>query len=363
MRLDRFITLNLVQPWRRALRSINPQPSTLNSQSAVPILMYHSISDDPEPDVSPYYRVNTSPSIFREHMAFLKEQGYQTISLDQLVSAFQLFSFSASPKKSVVQTLRPPPSSPPVLQHSTAPSPRLVCITFDDGFRDFYTQAFPILQQHGFTATVFLPTAFIGDERRRFEPLVGRCQPSTLNPQPSTAPECLTWNEVKELHEGGTQIGSHTANHPKLMDLGWDEIESELRDSKSEMENRLGVPAKTLAYPYAFPQPDWRFTSAFRDLLRRVGYASCVTTEIGSAQTGHDAFQLPRLPVNSDDDAALFGAKLVGNYDWLAFPQAVVKKIKHAVRPARKQTDAPVRTLIPRPPAAASSPALTTKQP
>src|ERR1035441_2655480 len=93
MRLDRLITVNLVQPVRRAwfkvqgsrfkVRSFAP---SLNSKWAVPILMYHSISDDPEDDVSPYYKVNTSTAVFRQHMRFLADQGYRTIGLDVLVS-------------------------------------------------------------------------------------------------------------------------------------------------------------------------------------------------------------------------------------------------------------------------------------
>src|ERR1035441_4995581 len=102
MRLDRAISLNLVQPFRRVrfkVQSSGPFPA--------PILMYHSISDEPEPGVSPYYQTNTRPAVFRQHMQFLADHGYRTINLDQLiswlttggeVSAFQDFSFSAFPK-------------------------------------------------------------------------------------------------------------------------------------------------------------------------------------------------------------------------------------------------------------------------
>ena len=78
---------------------------------------------------------------------------------------------------------------------------RAVVITFDDGFRDFYTAAFPVMQEHQFTATVFLPTAFIGEDRRSFK-----------------GAECLTWEEVRRLRRAGVQFGSHTVNHPRLVE-------------------------------------------------------------------------------------------------------------------------------------------------
>ena len=86
-----------------------------------------------------------------------------------------------------------------------------MAITFDDGFRDFHTQAWPILERHCFTATMFLPTAYISEQRRSFQ-----------------SKECLTWEEVRELRANGVRFGSHTVNHPMLHDMTWDGILSEL---------------------------------------------------------------------------------------------------------------------------------------
>jgi peptidoglycan/xylan/chitin deacetylase (PgdA/CDA1 family) len=328
MRLDRLITLNLVQPFRRAwfkvqssAPSLNPQPSTLNSKWRVPILMYHSISDDPEPGVSPYYQVNTRPAVFRQHIQFLADHGYRTINLDQLiswlttggeVSAFQDFSFSAFPKP--------------------------VVLTFDDGFRDFYTEAFAVLQNHGFTATMFLPTAFIRDSR----PVQGsRFDGSGFKVPchfPFRNPRCefLTWPEIRELRQAGIHFGSHTVSHPKLVELDWPEIKSELSDSKSEIEQQLGELVTSFCYPFAFPQTDRSFAQKFRELLCETGYSSCVTTELGRVRRGADPFRLKRLPANSLDDLALFAAKLDGAYDWLAAPQSATKALKALVHPQRR---------------------------
>jgi peptidoglycan/xylan/chitin deacetylase (PgdA/CDA1 family) len=247
--------------------------------------MYHSISGDPEPGVSEYFRVNTSPELFRRHMHFLREEGYQVVDLEAAVQMLRTELPGASKR---------------------------VVVTFDDGFADFYDNAFPILEECGFTATVFLPTGFIGDPRRHFG---GR--------------ECLSWVEVLELHAAGIHFGSHTINHPVLTELAWKDVEREIRISKDELEQRLGSPVKTFAYPFAFPQADQAFVELFEQLLGSAGYACGVSTTIGFASPGDSIFTLKRLPVNSEDDSLLFQAKLEGAYNWLAVPQILAKKSKH----------------------------------
>jgi peptidoglycan/xylan/chitin deacetylase (PgdA/CDA1 family) len=281
MRWDRFITMALVRPLQRLTRNGRPDAAP----AAVPILMYHALSDDPELGVAPYYQVHTRPAVFREHLQFLADHGYQSLTLDQALAHLSAGAPSAGP--------------------------RPVVLTFDDGFRDFYTEAFPALQQHGFTATMFLPTASIGNTRKRF---LDR--------------ECLTWAEVRELAQAGLQFGSHTVNHPKLVERSWPEIHAELAQSKTEIEQQLGRPVTDFCYPYAFPQCRRLFVARFRDLVRETGYARCVTTQLGRVRAGDDPYQLKRLPVNSRDDMALLQAKLEGGYDWLARPQAVVKRVK-----------------------------------
>ena len=184
---------------------------------------------------------------------------------------------------------------------------------------------------------MYLPTAFIGNTRRSFSPSPrrgegrGEVNPSTLNSELSTGRPCLTWSEVRELRSTGMEFGSHTVNHPKLVELAWDKVRSELLDSKSEIEQRLGVCCPAFAYPYAFPQGNPAFARRFRDLVAATGYQTCATTEIGRVKTGDDPYGLKRLPVNSLDDAALLAAKLTGCYDWLAPLQSGLKRIKSVI--------------------------------
>jgi len=258
-----------------------------NGRSAgqrLPILMYHSVSNEAEPGLKSYYHISTNPARFSEHLDWLSELGYTGMALEEAVG------------KIAAGTL-----------NGTAP----VALTFDDGFQDFHEYAWPALQRHGFTATVYLPTALISNERKAFR-----------------GKECLTWREVCQLRQQGIRFGSHTVNHPTLYQLPWSEIEYETRISKQRIEQELQEEVTSFAYPFAFPQEDDYFRGRLRGLLSNVGYTSCVTTMIGRAQVGDDPYSLKRLPASSFDDKALFAAKLSGAYDWVGQVQRVFRCLK-----------------------------------
>lgn len=300
--------------------------------------MYHSISDDPESGVHPYYRVCTSPKRFAEHMQWLKQAGYRGVTLREGLAWLNspmdvqspMLNVECSPISHsafrVPRSADGPPSSParsPVVSGLWS-GDHPVAITFDDGFHDFYTAAWPVLQQHGFSATMYLPTAFIGGTRRVFRP---RGSASI-----SHSKSCLTWNEVRELHSVGIEFGSHTVNHPKLVELVWDRIEYELRTSISELQSRLGCAVTSFAYPYAFPQEDQAYVEQFAGLLAEAGYTNAVTTRIGCARALDSSFTLARLPANDLDDPLLFRAKLSGAYDWLGPMQHWKRRLQHCSR-------------------------------
>lgn len=295
MRLDRILTLGLGRPWRAVFPPDGPR---------VPVLMYHSISDDPELSFSPYYKVCTYPQRFAEQMQWLADGGYRGVTLTEGLAALRR---EESHKDQVTGKKNHS-------NHGNNPigeNQKLVAITFDDGFRDFHTAAFPVLRQHGFSATMYLPTAFIGDERKNFK-----------------TRECLTWAEVQELQDAGMEFGSHTVTHPKLVELDWPQIEIELNESKKTIEQKLQRPARSFAYPYAFPQANRDFASRFESVLREAGYESCATTEIGPMRVSDDPLRTKRYPANSCDDESLLRAKLAGAYDWIRQPQRLIKRFK-----------------------------------
>jgi peptidoglycan/xylan/chitin deacetylase (PgdA/CDA1 family) len=250
--------------------------------------MYHSISCDAEKSIHPYYRVNTTPPVFAAHMQFLHDREYRTITLDD---AIRLLSAANDYHRNETD--------------------RFAVITFDDGFLDFYTEAFPILKRYGFTATVFLPTSFIGDTN------------TTISGQ-----SFLSWPQVRELAKEGISFGSHSVSHKYLANLPHELVERELRVSKETIEHKTGKAVRIFSYPYAFPENDKEFISIMRCTMMASGYSGAVTTRIGTASTGDDLFCLKRIPVNAEDDPSLFRAKMAGSYDWLHAAQYMAKSVR-----------------------------------
>src|SRR5258708_1475584 len=145
LRLDRAGTLYISTPLLSGAKEWD--------KGCLPILMYHTVSLDAEEAVRPYYRVATSPQRFAEQMQWLTDLGYVGLAVEEALSLVT---------NGNVNGIRP------------------VAITFDDGFRDFHTQAWPVLQRHDFTATAYLPTDFISCDRKSFRDK-----------------ECLIWPEVR----------------------------------------------------------------------------------------------------------------------------------------------------------------------
>ena len=256
-----------------------------NRRRKVPILMYHSVGRREQSARGPYYQTSVSPEIFSLQMTFLYLRGYRTCTLHEAIACFD--------------------------KPTGGTDDKVVVITFDDGFADFYTGAFPILHPLGLTATMFLPTGFIANS-----PVVFKDH------------NCLTWSQVRELQKCGIEFGSHTVTHPQLRTLDRPAIERELRDSKRAIEDRTGCAAQSFAYPYAFPQTDTRFKRLLRECLESAGYMNGVCTTVGRANTSSDRFFLERLPINDLDDERLLEAKLCGAYDWVGSVQSLVKRVR-----------------------------------
>ena len=265
-RADRWLTLHAARPLARlALRA--PAPS-------IPILMYHGIDEDVDDDVHPYLRTVTTRGRFERQMQQLADRGARAVSLSEGLRLL----------------------SDPALDAATAR--RTVVVTFDDGFRDIHSHAWPVLRRHGFNATVFLATGYLDGAF-----VTGR--------------PCLRAQDVRELAREGLEFGSHTVTHPKLVELDDAALRRELVQSREQVEALTGTPVTLFSYPYRFPQEDAAFMRRFGDLLVESGYRAGVTTIVGRARAHDDPRFLPRLPVNDADDEALLDAKLDGHYDWM----------------------------------------------
>ena len=284
-RIDRPLTLYLFYLLLRRNRR--------RTKQQVPILMYHSIASGRMQGGHPYFETSTHPSVFSNHMKFLHDNGYSNLSLQDLI--LHQSADKRLERKSVV-------------------------ITFDDGFRDFLSEAFGVLDQYDYSATVFLPTGFMQKE--------GNMRLKSK--------EYLSWSEISKLSQNGIDFGSHSVNHLDLYALRKSEIEFEIRESKEAIEKEIGTSIRSFSYPYAFPAQDMAFKKYLRDTLEKYGFNCCATTNIGTTSLTEKSFFLKRLPVNTFDDSKLLAAKLAGGYDWLYYLQYLFKLLKNRGTPLKE---------------------------
>jgi peptidoglycan/xylan/chitin deacetylase (PgdA/CDA1 family) len=276
-RFDRLATLYLARPYYKLFPV---------RESGVTVLMYHSVGDHDSASRSPYFQTNTSPSVFRSHMAYLAENGFQVVPLGEI-------------------------DRPEAYSGNRA---KRVAITFDDGYLDFRDNAYPVLREFGFHSTVFVSTGFVGGK---------------FNDR-----QCLDWDDIARLASDNVAFGSHTHSHPKLHSMTRDGIEREVVESVSILSDRLGIPVNLFAYPYAFPQADKPFRNTLEAILSDAGIEFGVTTQIGYWKVGESKRFMPRIPVSSHDDLALFSAKLDHGYAWLTRLQSAKKHLLGTSGPA-----------------------------
>jgi peptidoglycan/xylan/chitin deacetylase (PgdA/CDA1 family) len=154
---------------------------------------------------------------------------------------------------------------------------KTIVITFDDGFRNFYTEALPALCEHGFKATVFLVTGFCGGHNDW-----------AGNPAELPRSELLSWSEIRDASGYGIEFGSHTTTHPDLTRLTRDEVEREITASKHKIADELGIVPVTFAYPFGRSNP------VVRDLAGQ-NFISACTTDLGMVYPGCDPGSLNRI--------------------------------------------------------------------
>ncbi len=215
----------------------SPTSIPVRTSWRVPILMYHYIRVNPDPSDRLGFSLSIPPAEFDRQMRYLAEDGYGTVSFDQIYDSSQ-----------------PLPEKP-------------ILLTFDDGYADAYTAAFPVLQRYGFQATFYVVTDFVG------------------------RPGYLTVEQIREMAAAGMSFGSHSVSHLSLTTLSAERLERELSQSRTQLESLLERPVLDLCYPLG------RFNQPVRQAVERAGYRSATTTEYGFASSGGDQLLLPRIRI------------------------------------------------------------------
>jgi peptidoglycan/xylan/chitin deacetylase (PgdA/CDA1 family) len=144
------------------------------------------------------------------------------------------------------------------------PPGKTFAVTFDDAFASVLTLAHPILSSLGIPATMFAPTAFMAEPQPLVWPGIEHWRDTPAAPELRS----LCWEELRRLAADGWEIGSHTRTHPRLTRLDDEAVTEELARSRDEIASQLGVPCRTIAYPYG--DADERVA----DCARAVGYSA-----------------------------------------------------------------------------------------
>jgi len=229
----------------------------------IPILMYHSIAQSTNPK---FKQFAVPPALFAEHMTYLRQHSYTPINVTQLVCMF--------------------------LQGKFALPERPVVLTFDDGFADFYTNALPVLQQCGSTATLYIATGFIGSTSR------------WLAREGEATRPMLTWDQVNEISTCGIECGGHSHWHHQLDALPLAEARDEIVRCKALLEDHLGQKVSSFAYPHGY------HSAAIKRLVREAGYTSACAVGYAMSSTTTDPFALARLPMGADTSLDALAALL-----------------------------------------------------
>jgi len=232
---------------------------SLKDRYVVPILMYHSINEKVNPHIK---ALIVSPNTFEKQMQFLKAHKYNVIPLVDLAG---------------------------LIKKGGPIAAKTLAITFDDGYKDNYTQAFRILKKYQLPATIFI----IINE-------VGR-------------PDRLNWGQIMEMKDSGLiSFGSHAMGPDPLVKISSEEeLKKQIFDSKRILEERLGVETGAFSYP------EGMFNENIKQLVIDAGYKCAVATKTGPDHPWKDVFLLKRLRISENcRNMFIFAAEISGYYTY-----------------------------------------------
>ncbi len=236
------------------------------SNIRIPILMYHSIESMPKSTIM--RSLHVPPKRFKFQMWMLKILGYKGLSMRELRPYLDGDKYG-----------------------------KVVGITFDDGYQNILINAAPVLKKYNFSATCYVVSESIGlsntwdlDKKITQRPL-------------------MTENEIHKWLNLGMDIGAHTKTHADLTSISTQRVQSEIYDSKIDLEGKFKVTISDFCYPFG------RFNDLTSSITKNSGYLSATTMMRGRASTKSDRLQLPRIPINHRTLPHLFLAKILTKYE------------------------------------------------
>ncbi|GAA1495789.1 polysaccharide deacetylase family protein [Paeniglutamicibacter kerguelensis] len=232
----------------------------------IPILLYHSVSDQPPADFKPWA---VGPEMFEEHLDMLVELGYEGLTIGQLTE--------------LTLAGRPVPE-------------RAVVVTFDDGFSDFASNAWPLMKARGVPTTLYVTAGLVGGSSEWLEPVGAAGLP------------ILGAVEIGALSDDGVEIGAHSMTHPQLDIVGRGRAWREICDSKKALEAIVGLRVETFAYPHGYHD------RATKKMVADAGFKSAAAVRNALSHAGDDRFALARYTVMADCTAEHLAGVLDGRH-------------------------------------------------
>ena len=223
-----------------ATSSVNlPKPTDFGKTIKVPIFYFHYIGYNANPKDTLRTALSITPDNFEKMLIFITQNGYTPITLDTLYDA--LYGRETLPSKAIV-------------------------LTFDDGYIDFYVNAYPLLRKYNIKATAFIATGLVDQ-----------------------APY-VHWEQIKEMDQSGLiSIEAHSVTHPELTKLSQTQIEWEITQSKQMLENYLNHPVHFFAYPYGLSN------TTIQEAVKNANFFAAVGTWNGDTESEGTLFDMPRI--------------------------------------------------------------------
>ncbi|MGL4629167.1 MAG: polysaccharide deacetylase family protein [Cetobacterium sp.] len=238
----------------------------------MPVIMYHRvIKDESEKGVHGTY---VTVEQFEEQMKYLKKKGYETVTFKDLLNNRYKQRFDKDKK--------------------------WIMLTFDDGYKDNYENAFPILKKYQFKGIIYV---LDGIEYNKWD---------VDNPgNPEKRFTLMNQEELLEMQNYGIEFGGHTSTHPRLADLSIENVKSEIINSKSNIEKIIGRELLSFAYPYG------SLNEEVKRIPQEAGYKFAVATDSGSIVFSDDLFEIRRIGIFPTNNLFNFKRKVSGKYNFI----------------------------------------------
>lgn len=238
----------------------------------MPVIMYHRvIKDESEKGVHGTY---VTVKQFEEQIRYLKKKGYETVTFKDLLNNRYKQRFDKNKK--------------------------WIMLTFDDGYKDNYENAFPILKKYKFKGIIYI---LDGIEYNKWD------VDNSGNPEKKFA--LMNQNELLEMQKYGIEFGGHTSTHPRLAKLPTDKVKTEIINSKSNIEKLIGKELLSFAYPYG------SLNEEVKNVPQEAGYKFAVATDSGSIVFSDDLFEIRRIGIFPTNNLFNFKRKVSGKYNFI----------------------------------------------